>query len=235
MKKLLYFAALVVVLIYAWKWARGDTDMSLVQVEIKNPYPATSPLYAASQEFVAGVNANDKLRSRFAGTFTKGGLYSEMRTALKRGAQSLDGPVLVGATTAMARVVPHLSTPMCARMFRDNDVPDPELNEQVSQAFAEISPAHYSRLMRFYLMALQAEVSDAPIKPLDQAALRSALNNLGSQFQGEFGQRFTSAMQSRESASDEDLCWAGNTLLHGITLMEGSDREILSRWGMAGK
>lgn len=235
MKKLFYVAALIVVAVYAWKWIHGDTSLSLVQVEFKNPYPPNSPLYPATQEFVAGVNANDKLRSRFAGTFTKRGLYSEMRTALKRGAQSLDGPVLVGATTALARAVPHLSTPMCARMFRDSDLPDPELNEQVSQAFGEISPTHYSRLMRFYLLALQAEVSDAPIKPLDEAALHSALNNLGSQYQGEFAQRFSAAMQSRQSASDEDLCWAGKTLLHGITLMDGSDREILSRWGIAGK
>lgn len=235
MKKLFLIAALVLVSIYAWKWGHGDTSLSLVQVEFKNPYPSSSPLYTATQEFVAGVNANDKLRSRFAGTFTKRGLYSEMRTALKRGAQSLDGPVLVGAATAMARAVPHLSTPMCARMFRDGDVPDKELSDQVSQAFGEISPTHYSKLMRFYLLALEAEVSDAPIKPIDEEALRSALNNLGSQFQGEFAQRFASAMQAREAASDEDLCWAGKTLLHGITLMDGQDREILSRWGIAGK
>lgn len=235
MKKLFYIAALLIVAVYAWKWVHGDTSLSLVRVEFKNPYPPSSPLYPASQEFIAGVNADEKLRSRFAGTFTKQGLYSEMRTALKRGAQSLDGPVLVGATTAMARAMPHLSTPMCARMFRDGDLPDKESSEQVRQAFEDISPTHYSKLMRFYLLALQAEVSDAPIKPVDEAALRSALNNLGSQFQGEFAQRFTATMQSRQSASDEDLCWAGKTLLHGITLMDGSDREILSRWGIAGK
>lgn len=235
MKKILLVVALLVVSIYAWRWAHGDTRLSLVQVEFKNPYPSSSPLYPATQEFVAGVNADPKLRSRFAGTFTKRGLYSEMRTALKRGAQSLDGPVLVGATTAMARAVPHLSTPMCARMFRDSDVPDRALNDQITQAFADISPMHYSKLMRFYLLALQAEVSDAPIKPLDESELGNALNNLGSQFQGEFAQRFSSAMQSRGAASDEDLCWAGKTLLHGITLMDGRDREVLSRWGIAGK
>lgn len=235
MKKLFLIAALLVVSIYAWKWAHGDTSLSLVQVEFKNPYPPSSPLYPATQEFVVAVNANDKLRSRFAGTFTKRGMYSEMRTALKRGAQSLDGPVLVGATTAMARAVPHLSTPMCARMFRDSDVPDKELSQQVSEAFGEISPKHYSKLMQFYLLALEAEVANAPIKPVDEEALRSAMNNLGSQFQGEFAQRFVSAMQSRGAASDEDLCWAGKTLLHGITLMDGQDREILSRWGIAGK
>jgi hypothetical protein len=235
MKKLLVVAAMLIVAIYAWKWAHGDTSLSLVQGEFKNPYPPSSPLYPATQEFVAGVNADDRLRSRFAGTFTRRGLYAEMRTALKRGAQSLDGPVLVGATTAMARAVPHLSTQMCARMFRDRDVPDKALNDEVSRAFEEISPTHYSRLMRFYLLALKAEADDAPIRPVDEAALRSALNNLGSEFQGEFAQRFVAAMQSRESASDEDLCWAGKTLLHGITLSDGSDRELLSRWGIAGK
>ena len=172
MKKLLLILGLLAVSMYAWKWAHGDTSLSLVQVEFKNPNPPSSPLYPASQEFVAGVNADPKLRSRFAGTFTKSGLYSEMRTALKRGAQSLDGPV---------------------------------------------------------------EVNDAPIKPLDESELRSALNNLGSQYQGEFAKRFSAAMQSRATASDEDLCWAGKTLLHGITLMDGRDREVLSRWGIAGK
>ena len=235
MKKLLLILGLLAVSMYAWKWAHGDTSLSLVQVEFKNPNPPSSPLYPASQEFVAGVNADPKLRSRFAGTFTKSGLYSEMRTALKRGAQSLDGPVLVGATTAMARAIPHLSTPMCARMFRDGDIPDKQSSEQVKQAFEDISPTHYSNLMRFYLLALKAEVNDAPIKPLDESELRSALNNLGSQYQGEFAKRFSAAMQSRATASDEDLCWAGKTLLHGITLMDGRDREVLSRWGIAGK
>ena len=76
MKKLLLILGLLAVSMYAWKWAHGDTSLSLVQVEFKNPYPASSPLYPATQEFVAGVNANDKLRSRFAGTFTKRGMYS---------------------------------------------------------------------------------------------------------------------------------------------------------------
>lgn len=235
MKKLLLLAALALAAVYGWKWLHGETSLSLVRMEARNPYPAASPLHGAAQAFVDGVNSDEAVRARFAGVFTKRGLYSELRTALARGAKSLDGPVLSGATTAMARVVPHLPRPMCARLFREHTGPDQELSDAVATAFGEISPRHYANLMDFYLQALKADAHDAPQRPLDQEALRMAMGHLGDTFQGEFAQRFVITMQARGAASDEDLCWAGSTLLHGVTLMGDQDRDVLSRCTLGGK
>ena len=234
MKRLLLAACAVVLVVMGVRWAKGDSPLSLVTVKVQNPYPPTSPLYAASQKFVDGVNADPKLRDHFSGVFTRRGLYAEVTTALRRGARSLDGPVLVGATTAMDRALPHLDTHTCAESFRDHDTFDAERSAKMRDALEQISPTQHAHLMDFYLRALKAEVDDAPIRPLDQEALQSALRNLGDQYQGEYAQRFANAMRDKAAASDEDLCWAGTTLLHGMTLMGDRDREVLSRWGLAG-
>jgi len=234
MKKLLWAAVAVVLIVMGVRWAKGDSPLSLVTVKVQNPYPPSSPLYPARQQFVDGINADPKLRDRFSGTFTRRGLYSEVTTALRRGARSLDGPVLVGATTAMARALPHLDTHSCAQAFRERDTFGSELSAKMRDAFEQIPPSQHARLMDFYLKALKAEVNDAPEKPIDRDALQSALRNLGDQYQGEYAQRFVNAMGNKAAASDEDLCWAGTTLLHGVTLMGDRDREVLSRWGIAG-
>lgn len=234
MKKLFWIAILIALIIFGKRWLDGDSPLSLVDVEVKNPHPSSSPLHAASQRFVDGVNSDPRLKSRYSGVFTKRGLYADIKTALARGAKSLDGPVLVGATTAMSRSLPHLDTHSCAQIFRERDTFDKALSTRVQASFEQIPPSHHAALMDFYLKALKAEVDNAPERPLDQTRLKSALNNLGKQYQGPFAQRFMGAMASPAAASDDDLCWAGKTLLHGITLMGPNDREILSRWGLAG-
>ena len=234
MKKLLWIAAIIVLVVLGKRWLSGDSPLSLVAVEVKNPYTPSSPLYEASQRFVDGVNADPKLKSRFSGVFTRQGIYSEVSTALKRGAKSLDGPILVGATTAMARALPQLDTHSCAQALRERTTYDAGLSEKMRGAFEQVSPRHHAALMTFYLQALKAEVDNAPERSIDEAALRSALNNLASQYQGQYAERFVNAMSNKTAATDEDLCWAGKTLLHGITLMGDHDREVLSRWGIAG-
>lgn len=233
MKKLLLAACAVVLVVMAVRWARGDSPLSLVAAKLTNPYPPSSPLYAAGQQFVNGVNADPTLRDRFSGTFTRRGLYAEVTTALRRGARSLDGPVLVGATTALARALPHLDTHTCAEAFREHDTFDAERSRKMQEALEEISPVQHAHLMDFYLQALKAEVNDVPPKPVDQEALQGALRNLGDQYQGQYAERFVHAMSDKGAASDEDLCWAGTTLLHGVTLMGDRDREVLSRWGLS--
>ena len=234
MKTLLWIVAVVVVVVLGKRWVDGDTPLSLVSVEVKNPYAPSSPLHPASQRFVDGINADPRLKSRFSGVFTSRGIYSEISTALKRGAKSLDGPMLVGATTAMARALPLLDTHSCAQSLRERETFDEALSAKMRGAFEQVSPRHHAALMAFYLQALKAEVDNAPERPIDEAALRAALNNLGGQYQGQFAERFVNTMRDKAAAADEDLCWAGKTLLHGVTLMGERDREVLSRWAISG-
>lgn len=235
MKTLLWIVALVGLAVLGQRWLSGESSLSLVTADVVNPHAPGSPLHAASQRFVDGINADPRLKQRFAGVFTRRGLYAEVNTAVKRGAQSLDGPLLVGATTAIARAVPHLDTHSCAEVFRERDTFDEALSAKARAAFEEISPSHHARLMEFYLQALRAEVDNAPIRPVDQAVMESALKNLGSNYRGQEAERFMQAMGNPRAASDEDLCWSGKTLLHAITLASPRERELLSRWGMAGR
>ncbi|MEJ7746130.1 MAG: hypothetical protein WKF61_05135 [Luteimonas sp.] len=235
MKKLFWIAVVIALLVFGKRWMDGDTSLSLVTVDVKNPYPSSSPLHAASQRFVDGINGDPRLKSRYSGVFTQRGLYADIKTALARGAKSLDGPVLVGATTALSRSLPHLDTHSCAQVFRERDTFDKALSARMKTALEQIPPAHHAALMDFYLKALVAEADNAPERPVDQAQLKSALTNLGQQYQGRFAQRFADAMGNPANAADEDLCWAGTTLLHGITLMGPNDRQVLSRWGIAGE
>lgn len=234
MKKLLLVLFAAVAVFQAVRWARGDSPLSLATVEIRNPHAPSSPLYPASQRFVDAINADPRLKARFSGVFTRRGIYSEVTTALRRGAKSLDAPLVVGATTAFARTLPYLDTHSCAETFRDRDTFDEALSAKMRAAMEQVSPVHHGRLMEFYLQALKAEVDDVPIRPLDQDALDNALRNLGSQYQGDYAARFAATMGNRQGAADEDLCWAGKTLLHGVTLMGERDRAVLSRWAIAG-
>jgi len=82
--------------------------------------------------------------SRYSGVFTSRGLYADIKTALARGAKSLDGPVLEGATTALSRSLPHLDTHSCAQLFRERDTFDRELSARMQAAFEQTPPNHHA-------------------------------------------------------------------------------------------
>jgi len=56
MKKLLWIALLIGLIMLGKRWLDGGSPLSLVEFEVKNPHASTSPLHAASQRFVEGIN-----------------------------------------------------------------------------------------------------------------------------------------------------------------------------------
>lgn len=194
-----------------------------------NDLPTTSPLYAQQQEFVDRLNADEALRKRYAGDFTSQGMYSEMTNALSRGAQSLDGASLLKATKAMSAIIPRLPQHSCAKLMRQQDDFDPQLEADMDAAMARLPKSHHRNLWDFYVRALQAEVHDAPIRPRNSQAEGYAMQHLASKFQGQFAQRLMGVIANPAAASDEDACWAVNTLTFTATQLDPQSAEALSR------
>lgn len=237
MKKLVWLLVLVAVVVGAKQYLSGGGSLpGLSAPEFRNPYPATSPLHAQHQGFIDRANADEKLRQRFAGQMTSKGLYAELKLALARGAQSLDGPLVVSATRAMAAVIPRLPERSCAKLMRPRDDFDPELERDVRAAFERLPARHHQNFLEFYLQALKAEVHGAPKLARDPAARERALRHLGEAYPGVFGQRLAGVLRDPVRASDEDACWAINSMTHTATQLDPESAEALSRllWGGEG-
>lgn len=231
MKKLLIGLVLVIAAAVVYKEVGKGGVPVLRQIggEMINPYPPGSSLHAQQQEFVDRFNADPALRERFAGTFSSKGLYAEVKFALGRGAQSLDGPSLVKVTRAMAAMIPRLPQKSCAKLIRPRDDFDRELGDDMQSALERLPPVHHRNLWDFYLRALKAEVSNAPIIPVDTVKRDRALQHLGEKFQGPFGQRMAGVLQNPSAASDEDACWAINAFTHNSTQLDPESAEAMSR------
>jgi hypothetical protein len=222
---LLALAAAVV-----WKETRpGGAVPRTLDGKLRNTLPESSPLHAQQQEFIDRFNADPQLRERFVGTFTSKGLYAEMNRALARGAQSLDGPSLVKVTRAMSALIPRLPEHSCAKLIRRRDDFDRALGADIEAALERLPPVHHRNLWDYYLRALKAEVSNAPIRPLDRAARDRALAELGESFQGRYAERLAGVLGNPARASDEDACWAIGSLTHGATLLSPESADAMSR------
>lgn len=212
-----------------------DPVVRLVRVEFSNPYPPGSPLHAQHQAFVDRANADEGLRERFAGTFTSKGLYAELKLALARGAQSLPADTLMDATRAMSAVIPRLPEASCAKLMRPADDFDPVLERDARDAFERLPERHHARFLDFYLRALQAEVRDEPRVRTDPEVTQRALRHLAEAYPGVFGERLAGVLRDPRRASDEDACWAINSIVHTSTQLDPESAEALSRllWGGA--
>lgn len=237
MKKIIWLLVLVAVVFGARQYLSGGGSLpGMAPPRFENPYPASSPLHAQHQAFVDRANADEGLRKRFAGIIGSKGLYAELKLALMRGAHSLEGPLLINATRAMAAVIPRLPERSCAKLMRPRDDFDPELERDARAAFERLPSRHHQNFLEFYLRALQAEVHDAPKVKADPQARERALRHLGEAYPGVFGERLAGVLRDPRRASDEDACWAINSMTHTATQLDPESAEALSRllWGGEG-
>ena len=236
MKTWLIVIVMALLAAVAWKelGKRGIAPSMHLGGEMHNPLPPSSPLYAQQQVFVDRFNADPALRSRFAGRFTSRGLYAELTTALRRGGQSLDGAVLVKGTEAMAAMLPRLPLHSCAKLIRPRDDFDRALSEDIHETLQRLPARHHRNLWEMYLQALKAEVDDAPIRPRDRAAEEAAWQLLGGNYSDRQAQRIVAVLKSPARASDDDACWAINTLTHGASQLPSDSAEAMSRIIWAG-
>src|SRR5688500_1534770 len=152
MKKLIVVVVLAVLAGIVWKESsRGGVALLRVEGELRNTQAPNSPLHAQEQVFIDRFHADPALRERFAGTFSSKGLYAELDRAMRRGAQSLDGPVLVGAMTAIAALMPRLPEHSCAKLARPRDDFDRALSADITATLSRLPAVHHRRLWEFYL------------------------------------------------------------------------------------
>lgn len=237
MKNLLVLVVLVALGLVLHKAFLSDRPLVRVSSgQFTNPYPPGSELHAQHQAFVDAANADEKLRERFAGTFTSKGLYAELKLALARGARSLDATTLVNATRAMAAVIPRLPEASCAKLIRPADDFDPELGQDVRDAFERLPARHHRNFLDFYLKALKAEVHDAPLVRVDKEVTDRALRHLGEAYPGDFGRRLQGVLRDPVRAADEDACWVINSMTHTSTQLDDESAVAMSRliWGGGG-
>ena len=97
-----------------------------------------------------------------------------------------------------------------------------------------LPPKHPRNLWELYLQALKAEVDDAPVRPRDRAAEEAAWRLLGETYNASQVERIVGVLKSPARASDEDACWAINTMTHGASLLPPGSAEAFSRAMWAG-
>ena len=235
MKWVVVLVVLIVGAVVYKEMGRGGGGLSFGEPpKMVNLLPPTSPLYAQQQEFVDKFNADMALRERYADQLTTQGIYSEMRGALARGAQSLDDASLLKATRAMASLLPRLPEHTCANLMRPRDEFDLALSNDVNDALARLPAHHHRNLWDFYLRSLKAEVENAPIRPTNAEHQRNAMMQLGSIYSQQDAVRLMGVIQNPAGVADSDACWAIKTFTHATTRLSPQGSYAMSRMLWAG-
>jgi hypothetical protein len=234
MKKLLLFIALIAAGIIGNNLFHGRTAMQMHPVMLINTYAPSSPLYADHQAFVDRFNANEKLRDRFAGEMTSKGLYAAWKAAFSRGARSLPRDRLVAAAKTQAAILARLPEESCAKFARPQDDFDEALGADIRDVVESLPPYHHKVMTDFFYDSLQAEVDDAPVIPVDNENLQNAMHALADRYPGEFGARLVHVFKNPNGASDEDACWAANSLITTAAQLSDASAEALLRKSFGG-
>jgi hypothetical protein len=170
--------------------------------ELENPYPAASPLHADHQAFIDKVNADPRILARLADAGSEDAAYRAWNSMLSEGARTLPRARLLRVVRIEVAVMAHLPVASCAKLMRPHRMDDE---------------------------ALAAQVNNTPPIMIDPQFALDAQQSLGSRFNGEHAERVMRVLADPEGASDEDACWAGNTLLHTVTEMPEDQADALLR------
>jgi len=234
MKKLLLFIALIAAAVIGNNLFHGRTAMQMRAVMLTNPYLPTSPLYADQQAFVDKFNRNEKLRNRFAGELTSKGLYAAWKEAFSRGARSLPRDRLVQAARTQVAILARLPEVSCAKFVRPRDDFDQALGADIRTAAEALPPYHHKVMTDFFYDSLEAEVTDAPVIPVDEENLKVAMMALSQRYPGEYGARLVGVFGNPTGASDADACWAANSLMTTAANLPDNEAEALLRKSFGG-
>ncbi|AXA83891.1 hypothetical protein DCD74_03575 [Lysobacter oculi] len=199
------------------------------EFKLQNTHAPGSALHDSTQLFIDGFNNDPELQQHFAETFSKDGMYAEMPRAISRGAQSLDAATVQDAVGGMKRAITSLEPADCAAFFRPESQRVIGMGERMQRGFEKVPPKHHAALMRYYLAALKAEATNAPRVRIDPQVREQAFQHLTMQYTGPAAERINRVMSYPAGASDEDLCWMGNSLLNGMEKLGDREREAATR------
>lgn len=196
---------------------------------LHNAYAPDSPLHDSTQAFIDGFNADPVLQSHYADSFDRDGMYAAFPEAVRRGAMSLDAATLQDAVVAIKRAITSLPAADCATFFGPRGERPVGMPERMRKGFENVPPKYHAALMRYYLAALKAEAANAPTVRVDPQVREAAFRHLSMQYTGSSAERINRVAASLAAASDEDLCWMGNTLLNGVERLGPREREAATR------
>ena len=229
MKNVLYFLIAIAIAVGGYKLLSGDAPVVGSPRLLTNPYPASSPLHAPHQAFVDKVNGNPRILERFAGVRSGQPLYAAWNDTLRDGAHRLPGKRLVAVARTEVAILARLPEASCAKVIRPRDRYDEALGKDIQDAVERLPPRHHQVMTGFTYDALAAAADDAPAIPVDKQHLEAAFDALGARYPGEHGIRLMNVMRNPGGASDEDACWAANSLLHTSSELNDQAAEALLR------
>ncbi|KFN44710.1 hypothetical protein [Arenimonas oryziterrae] len=236
MKKIFLVLIVIAVLMGAKNMLKngGSVLPSSGGVELVNPYPPSSPLYADHQAFVDKFNSNAKLKARYSGDLTSKGLYAAWDQAFSRGARSFPRERLIEMAKTQAAILPRLPEASCAKLAVPQDDFDQALGKDIQDAIERLPARHHRIVTDTFYDALLAEIDNAPAIPVDEEALKGAFIDLAQSYPGEYGERLMRVFSNPAAASPEDACWAVNSLITTSAQLSPSHSEALLRKAFGG-
>jgi hypothetical protein len=197
--------------------------------QLENPYSPASPLHADHQAFIDKVNADPRILGRLADAGSEDAAYRAWNSMLSEGARTLPRARLLRVVRIEVAVMEHLPVASCAKLMRPHRMDDEAVVDAVSRAFEKLPPFYHRTMVEFSYEALRAQVNNTPPIMVDPLFALDAQQSLGTRFTGEHAERVMRVLANPEQASDEDACWAGNTLLHTVTEMPEDQADALLR------
>jgi hypothetical protein len=230
MKKFLIAMILLIGLAIAYKFTQnGVSALPFMTVRLVNPLTPSSPLYQQHQVFIDKVNANEKVVAKFGGAISSKGLFAILKQMHLRGAQSLPRKQIIAENRAMVAMMARLPQRSCAKLARPRDDFDPELTTDMLAVLEKLPVKYHKTMTDFTYDAMVADVENAAIIPVDQENYQAALRDLGRAYHGEAAEKIMRVLGNVEAASDEDACWAINSMMTSAEAMPSNYTEALMR------
>jgi hypothetical protein len=230
MKKILFSLGILILLAVGYKFSQtGGMAIPFMTVRLVNPLTPSSPLYQQHQAFIDKINANEKVVAKFGGAISSKGLFAILKDMHLRGAQSLPRAQIVAENRAMVAMMVRLPQRSCAKLARPRDDFDKELTADSLAALEKLPVKYHKTMTDFVYDAMVADVENAPIISVNEENYQAALRDLGRTYHGESAEKLVRILGNVNAASDEDACWAINSMMTAAEAMPANYTEALMR------
>ena len=234
MKKILIALVVIAGLAFFYKQSQtGGVALPFMSAKLENPLQPGSALYNEHQAFIDKVNSNEKIVSKFGGAISSKGLFGILKEMQRRGAQSLPRKQIVAQNRAMVAVMVRLPERSCAKLARPRDDFDEQLTTDMLAALERLPSKYHKSMTDFIYDAMIADVENMAIIPVNEANYQAALLDLQYTYHGSSAEKMNRVMGNLQGASDEDACWAINSMMTAAEKMPPENTEALMRrsWG----
>jgi len=229
-KKILIALAVIAGLAFFYKQSQtGGVALPFMSAKLVNPLPPGSALYKDHQAFIDRVNANEKIVSKFGSAISSKGLFGNLKAMQQRGAQSLPRKQIVAMNKAMVAIMVRLPERSCAKLARPSVDFDEQLTTDMLAALERLPSKHHKAMTDFIYDAMVADVENMAIIPVNDANYQAALLDLQYTYHGSSAEKMNRIMSNLQGASDEDACWAINSLMTAAEKMPAQNTEALMR------